>query len=91
MELDAFKNLTEEEQSAVLSTFTAQETQISDLTAERDSLKEGLTAAEVNLKTIKTELAETKKLNFTLARQTSVEDKRTPEEYLKDIFGGTKT
>lgn len=88
MDLEAFKNLTEEEQNALLGSISQSEKRIQDLTAERDSLKEGLTAAEVKIKDLNTELTETKKVNFTLARQTSVEDKKTPEEYFNLMFGG---
>lgn len=67
--------------------------QISNLTAERDSLKEELTATKEAFDKLQTELQDTKKLNFTLAR-TIDQGKGTeasPEEIMRDMFlGGGK-
>lgn len=63
----------------------ALQTQVTDLTAERDSLKSELGSKNDELATIKTELQKTKELNFTLARQTTV-PKQSVEDILNDIF-----
>ena len=63
----------------------ALQTQVSDLTAERDSLKSELGSKNEELTNIKTELQKTKELNFTLARQTTVQ-KQSVEDILNDMF-----
>ena len=67
--------------------------QISDLTAERDSLKEELTATKEAYDKIQVELQDTKKLNFTLARtiDQGKGPEASPEELMRDMFlGGAK-
>lgn len=68
-----------------LEEIAALQTQVSDLTAERDSLKSELGSKNDELATIKTELQKTKELNFALARQTTV-PKQSVEDILNDIF-----
>lgn len=58
--------MTEEEMQALIE---EQEKQISDLTAERDSLKEEQTAQAGKIKDLEKDLADTKKMNFTLSRR----------------------
>lgn len=58
--------MTEEE---LLALVDADKVQIEDLTAERDSLAEELSKLKALHQEAQRELAETKKLNFTLARQ----------------------
>lgn len=67
--------------------------QISDLTAERDSLKEELTKTKEAFEKMQTELQDTKKLNFTLARtiDQGKGSEASPEELMRDMFlGGAK-
>lgn len=66
---------------------------LEDLTAERDSLAEELTSNKENMQQLQSELGETKKLNFTLARSLDVGQKNdTPEELLAGMFikGGSR-
>lgn len=61
--------------------------QVSDLTAERDSLNEENQKLKTDYQNQSNELSETKKLNFTLARSINIEKKTpTPEEALYDLF-----
>lgn len=69
MKLDEFNALTDEEKSALLSSYEGnenklkdQEAEISSLKTENDSFKETITKREEELK-------KTKELNYTLARQ----------------------
>lgn len=63
----------------------ALQNQVSDLTAERDSLKSELGSKNDELANIKTELQKTKELNFTLARQATV-PKKSAEDILNEMF-----
>lgn len=63
----------------------ALQTQVSDLTAERDSLKSELGSKNDELANVRAELQKTKELNFTLARQTTV-PKQSVEDILNDMF-----
>lgn len=61
--------------------------QVSDLTAERDSLNEENEKLKDDYQNQTKELSETKKLNFTLARSINVEQKvKTPEQAIYDMF-----
>lgn len=91
MDLTAFNNLSDEEKVALLNTIETNATQVTDLTAERDSLREELAATQEDLTKINTELAETKKVNYTLARQTAVKQEQPPETILFNLFGGKET
>lgn len=79
--------MTEEEIAAMVAENEALQRNVSDLTAERDSLREEnveLTAARdaaVN------EAAETKKVNYTLARQLDTKPRATFEETLLKAMG----
>lgn len=61
--------------------------QLIDLTAERDSLLEELAQVKDQNEGLIAENAETKKLNFTLARQLDTKPRQTAEQALVDMFG----
>ena len=60
---------------------------VSDLEAERDSLREELEQTRARNQELQTENSETKKLNFTLARQLDTKPKKTFDETLVAMFG----
>lgn len=63
--------------------------QISDLEAERDSYKEENEKLKTESQKLNTELSNTKKLNFTLARQVDTSStKASVEDTLHAMFGG---
>lgn len=65
--------------------------QVSDLTAERDSLNEENQKLKTDYQKQSDELSETKKLNFTLARSVNIDKKiKTPEQALYDMFFNKK-
>lgn len=70
------------------STPEIEEICVSDLIAERDSLKEDYTKLTNENAALKAELAETKKLNYTLARQVDAgtAKKETAEDIIKSIL-----
>ena len=75
-----------EERNAELERQNAElERQNADLIAERDSLKEENDTLKTNSAALSEELLETKKLNFTLARRTSSEQK-SAEDILNEMF-----
>lgn len=88
MTREEFLELTEAEQDAYFTTSDAAEQTISDLTAERDSLRESEQEARTQLSEARTELANTKKLNFTLARQVSQQrpEQADAETIIHDMF-----
>ena len=86
MKLEDFLNLTEEEQSAVLTAAEEQDTKLSDLEAERDSLKAENEKINTLIRTVKSELQKTKELNFTLARQVKREPEKDTETLIHDMF-----
>lgn len=61
---------------------------IDDLIAERDSLKSELDQLKQEQKLILTELKRTKEVNFTLARQSNVNNQanKSPEELINEMF-----
>lgn len=61
--------------------------QLIDLTAERDSLLEELAQVKDQNEGLIAENAETKKLNFTLARQLDTKPRQTAEQALVEMFG----
>ena len=85
MTREEFLNLTEEEQTAVLTNFDKLGTDFSDIEAERDSLKTDYDKQLALINELRTELKKTKEVNFTLARQVTKEEKQ-PEEILHDMF-----
>ena len=60
---------------------------VSDLEAERDSLREELEQTRARNEELQTENSETKKLNFTLARQLDTKPRQTAEQALVEMFG----
>ena len=60
---------------------------VSDLEAERDSLREELEQTRARNQELQTENNETKKLNFTLARQLDTKPKTSFDETLVAMFG----
>lgn len=82
MTAEQLKDMTPEEIAALI---TNQEKDIESLTAERDSFSEENEKLLKEKEDAAKELAETKKLNFTLARQTS-RDEKSAEELLNEMF-----
>lgn len=64
---------------------------VSDLEAERDSLREELEQTRARNQELQTENSETKKLNFTLARQLDTKPKKSFDETLVAMFGKGET
>lgn len=91
MNIDSFNALTDEEKTALLQSIEDNTKALEDLTAERDSLRDELANTQQILGTTKAELQETKKVNFTLARQTAVTKPENPEEIMFKMFGGKTT
>ena len=81
-ELDDLK----EQIKGVNETVETLTSQISDLTAERDSYKEENQKLKEKAEAQTKELQETKKLNFALARRTSTETPKTFEETLAEAM-----
>ena len=82
--------MTTDEMQSVIDTQTQQITDLehdrSDLEAERDSLRAELDALkESNAKTV-AELQDTKKLNFTLARQIDTGKAKTLDQIFAEAF-----
>lgn len=75
--------MTEEEIRALQEAAEESAKQIADLTAERDSLKEENEQLRSDAQKTAAELADTKKLNFTLARQID----RKPAASVEEILG----
>ncbi len=91
MNLEDFNKLSDEEKTAVLSGADTHEKTISDLTAERDSLKKELEENRIVIEQGKKDLAATKELNYTLARKINTDsNKKSFEETLHDIVKGGK-
>ena len=64
-----------------------QRARVEELTAERDSLREELELIRTQNAELTEENANTKKLNYTLARQLDTRPKRGFDETLVDLFG----
>lgn len=88
MNLEAFKKLTEAEQSALLTTIEDNAKTISDLTAERDSLRTENTSLKEEQEKTEQELKQTKELNFTLARKVDSKPNKDIETILHDFIKG---
>lgn len=88
MDITAFNELTDDEKAAILNGIDSTNKELEDLQAERNSLREELTAKTASLEDIQKELMETKKVNYTLARQTAIKPEEDPETILHNIFGG---
>ena len=87
MNLDHFKNLSEDEQEKLLQGWEAQETTIKDNEAEINSLKKENETFKAGSEKLEKELKETKEMNFTLARQIDTSKSRPSfEDTLHDMF-----
>lgn len=82
MKYEDFMALTEEEQRAA---YISQE-ELDNITAERDSYRDENTRLQADNAEIKKSEAETKKLNYTLARKLDTAPKKDAEELLHDMF-----
>lgn len=78
--------MTEEEIQAMQTSLEEFTRRVADLEAERDSLKEENTQLTAKVAEEAAELAETKKLNFTLARQVDRTPRKGVEEVINDLF-----
>lgn len=88
MDMEAFKKLTEAEQSALLTTMEDNAKTISDLTAERDSLRTENDSLKEEQKQTAEELKKTKELNFTLARKVDNKPTQDVETVLHNFIKG---
>lgn len=81
--------MTEELTMEQLRELVEKQTQtISELTAERDSLKEEANVSRETLESTKKELHDTKAMNYSLARQLDVSKKEeSPESILFNLYG----
>ena len=78
--------MTEEEIQALQNSLEEQTRRVADLEAERDSLREENNQLTARIAEEAAELAETKKLNFTLARQVDRTPRKGVEEVVNDLF-----
>lgn len=65
----------------------AERSRVEELTAERDSLREENDSIRQEMEQVRTEASETKKLNYTLARQLDTKPKKSFDETLVAMFG----
>ena len=86
MKLEEFNSLDETEKQAILETLETSQEDLKTLTAERDSLKEENEAFNSSLEEVKKDLAEAKKLNFTLARQSSRNVQKSFEDIINERY-----
>ena len=80
MNLNDFNNLSDEEKQAFLTGQEETEKQITDLTAERDSLKTENDSFRTQSEADAKELKATKELNFTLSRTINVAESQKDDE-----------
>ena len=87
MDYEKFKELSDDEQKAIIAGYADTEKKFEDLTAENNSLKKELEEKKLVIEEGKKDLAATKELNYTLARKVNSEkDKKSFEETLHDMF-----
>lgn len=80
--------MSEEEQKELETRLQELQTQMGELEAERDSLREELDTVRGTLTETETELKETKKLNYTLARKIPAKDEKVSfDKALIGLFG----
>lgn len=80
--------ITDEEYDQLNAQLQELQTQMGELEAERDSLRDELDTLHGTLTETETELRETKKLNYTLARKIPAkEDKVTFDNALIGLYG----
>lgn len=82
--------MSDEEVTALQSQIETLTTERDNLTAERDSLRDELTQMRETLTRAEAENAETKKLNYTLARQLDTRPQETFEDTLLKAMGVKK-
>lgn len=80
----------EVENVALQEALTQAQAQIENLSAERDSLVEENTQMRDTIAALEAEAAETKKLNYTLARQLDTKPRATLEQNLISLYGKGK-
>ena len=92
MNYEDFSKLSDDEKKAFFDTIADQDKKLSDLTAERDSLKKEVEENRITIEEGNKDWAATKELNYTLARKVNTEkDKKSFEETLHEAFlGGNK-
>lgn len=87
MVFEDFNKLSDEEKKAYIEASNSNEKLISDLTAERDSLKKEVEENRITIEEGKKDLAATKELNYTLARKIDVNaNKKSFEETLHEAL-----
>lgn len=87
MDYEKFKELSDDEQKAIIAGYEDTAKKFEDLTAETNSLKKELEEKNIVIEEGKKDLAATKELNYTLARKVNSEkDKKSFEQTLHDIF-----
>lgn len=86
MELKEFKELSEEDQSALLTKLNETAILYDDMEAERDSFKNENEQLQKELSELKSEMKKTKELNFTLARSVKREPDKSAEDILHEMF-----
>lgn len=80
--------MTDEEYKELETRLQEMETQMGELEAERDSLREELDTVRGTLTETETELKETKKLNYTLARKIPAKEDRVDfDKALLGLYG----
>lgn len=88
MKAEEFNKLTDDEKEVVLNAMEADAKKIKDQEAEISSLKKELEENRITIEEGKKDLAATKELNYTLARQVNTQkDRKSFEDTLHDIFG----
>lgn len=86
MELKEFKELSEEDQSALLTKLNETAILYDDMEAERDSFKNENEKLQKELSDLKSEMKKTKELNFTLARSVKRDPDKSAEDILHEMF-----
>ena len=77
--------MTDEEKQELETRLQEMQTQLGELEAERDSLREELDTVKGTLTETETELKETKKLNYTLARKIPAKEEKV--DFDKALIG----
>lgn len=86
MTREEFLNLSEDEQSAYLLAADGNTSIITDLEAERDSLRTENESLRASVTESAKELKQVKETNYTLARKLNTEPEEDPEEVLYNMF-----
>ena len=87
MTLQEFNELSADDQEAYLTAAGINDTNVIDLTAERDSLQEENNTLKGSITALTNELKQVKTTNYTLSRQIDAQDTvRDPEEIINEMF-----